>query len=272
MVVPFAALWAALLPAAGTPTGASRPAELSYGFLNVPFPPARALNASTPCLLTSTGPFPRICCDQDPLGSTPSFEPEITTSPVASAPDSPSFRGAQTLLDAPLTWNLDSSRPGLKANLWPCTPPTFGPSLDPLRPMGHLLSATDDVGTQISARLIAPDSPESLVFNPHWHKDDLYLTLGARGPAASSPTFEPLHFTNTGSWPTSRHLPLSTWRSPSCVIPSSGCGQPHQPTRAPVWNFGRLTFEFNLQAMLHRGFKDPPLTRSQRRALGSRRQ
>ena len=84
MVVPFAALWAALLPAAGTPTGASRPAELLYGFLTVEFPPARALNASTPCLLTSTGPFPRICCDQDPLGSTPLFEPEITTSPVRS--------------------------------------------------------------------------------------------------------------------------------------------------------------------------------------------
>ena len=228
MGVPCTALWAVLFSVAWAPTGAPGPTDLYNGFLTVVFPPVRALNSSTTCLLASTGTFPRICGDQDPLGSTTSFEPEVTTSLLASAPDSPSSRGAQTLLDAPLTWNLDSSRPGLKANLWPYTPPTFGPSFDPLRPMGHLLSATDDVGTRISARSIAPDSPERLAFNPHWHNDDLYLTLRAQGPAASLPTFESPPFTNTGSWPTSRNLPLSTWLSPLSVtgsIPHRGSTQ-----------------------------------------------
>ena len=107
MGVPCTALWAVLLSVAWAPTGAPGPTDLYNGFLTVEFPPARALNASTPCLLTSTGPFPRICGDQDPLGWTPSFEPKITTSLLANAPDSPSLRGAQALLDAPMTWKLE---------------------------------------------------------------------------------------------------------------------------------------------------------------------
>ena len=281
MGVPCVALWAMLSTAAWAPTGAPSPAALGYGSPTAEFPPFGALNARAPCLLASTGTSMRICGDKDPLEWTPSFEPEVTTSMVATAPDLRPAWSMHFVPDAPATAHLASSSSGLTSNLWSCTLPTLVTSFDLLDPTEYLPGTAYAVGTRLDSVAPSANLTETTSFNPNWQDDDLYASfnasLGAQGPATLLPSSEPLYisdpsFSNecaVGDRSSTRLVPLSPWRSPPNAVSTATAGHQYQATRAPAWDFNRLAFEFHLMAMLHEGFKQRPLTRRQRRALAS---